>query len=417
MLLITYGRIDGMAVFREFNPIGHDRVAEDRRRHKELVEDSIKKNLVDILSEESIIGQTKNKKIKIPIRGLKEYQFVYGKNVPGVGSGDGTEKRGDVIGKEKDAKGQGNKGAGNEEGEDIYETEITVEDIMEYIFQDLNLPNLTKKKFSEIVWEGSKKKCGYQKKGIPPRLAKKKTVVEKLKRKQGMKRALREGLNDTGINEELLDQYSLDGDALVGRFPFKDDDLRYYRVKPTKKREYNAVIMCIMDTSASMDQNKKYLARSFFFMLYQFVRMKYSSVEVVFIAHSTTAKVVNEQEFFHKVESGGTYISSGYDKALEIINEKYNPAIWNIYSFHVSDGDNWSEDNDRAVKSANKLCDVCNLFGYAEIMAYGYTSAIKKRYAAEVKRDNFVSVAMKKKEDMWDALRDMLTVDIKNELE
>lgn len=406
-----------MAVFREFNPIGHDRVAEDRRRHRELVEDSIKKNLVDILSEESIIGQTKNKKIKIPIRGLKEYQFIYGKNVPGVGSGDGTEKRGDIIGRERDAKGQGNKGAGNEEGEDIYETEITIEDIMEYVFQDLNLPNLTKKKFSEIVWEGSKKKCGYQKKGIPPRLAKKKTVVEKLKRKQGMKRALKEGLDDSGTNKELLGQYSLDGGELVGRFPFKDDDLRYYRVKPKKKREYNAVIICIMDTSASMDQNKKYLARSFFFMLYQFVRMKYSSVEVVFISHSTTAKIVNEQEFFHKVESGGTYISSGYEKALEIINEKYNPAIWNIYSFHVSDGDNWSEDNDRAVKSANKLCDVCNLFGYAEIMAYGYTSAIKKRYSNEVKRSNFVSVTMKKKEDMWDALRDMLTVDIKNELE
>lgn len=406
-----------MAVFREFNPIGHDRAAEDKRRHKELVEDTIKKNLVDILSEESIIGQTKNKKIKIPIRGLKEYQFVYGKNVPGVGSGDGTEKRGDVVGTEKDDKGKGNKGAGNEEGDDIYETEITIEDIMEYIFQDLNLPNLTKKRFSEIVWEGSKKKCGYQKKGIPPRLAKKKTVVEKLKRKQGMKKALKEGTDDTKLNEDLLEQYALQDDQLIGRFPFKDDDLRYYRVKPTKKREFNAVIMCIMDTSASMDQNKKYLARSFFFMLYQFVKMKYSSVEVVFIAHSTTAKVVTEQEFFHKVESGGTYISSGYDKALNIINEKFNPAIWNIYAFHVSDGDNWSEDNDRAVKAANKLCDVCNLFGYAEIMAYGYTSAIKKRYAAEVKRDNFVPVSMKKKEDMWDALRDMLTVDIKNELE
>jgi len=405
-----------MAVFREFNPIGHDRAAEDRRRHKELVEDSIKKNLVDILSEESIIGQTKNKKIKIPIRGLKEYQFIYGKNVPGVGSGDGSEKRGDVIGTEKDGKGKGNQGAGNEEGEDIYETEITIEDIMEYIFQDLDLPNLTKKRFSEILSEGSKKKCGYQKKGIPPRLAKKKTVVEKLKRKQGMKKALREDTDEIELNKDLLQQYILDGDQLVGRFPFKDDDLRYYRVKPTKKREYNAVIMCIMDTSASMDQNKKYLARSFFFMLYQFVKMKYSSVEVVFIAHSTTAKVVTEQEFFHKVESGGTYISSGYDKALEIINEKFNPAIWNIYAFHVSDGDNWSEDNDRAVKKANKLCDVCNLFGYAEIMAYGYTSAIKKRYAVEVKRDNFVPVAMKRKEDMWDALRDMLTVDIKNQL-
>ncbi|MBC2580370.1 sporulation protein YhbH [Clostridium sp. DJ247] len=407
-----------MAVFREFNPIGHDRAAEDRRRHKELVEDSIKKNLVDILSEESIVGQTKNKKIKIPIRGLKEYQFVYGKNSSGVGSGDGTEKRGDVIGTEKEgnANGAGNKGAGNDEGEDIYETEITIEDIMEYIFQDLNLPNLTKKKFSEILSDGSKKKCGYQKSGIPPRLAKKRTVIEKMKRKQGMKKAIKEEDSRKGINEDILNQFEVENNELIGRFPFKEDDLRYYRVKPVKKREYNAVVLCIMDTSASMDQNKKYLARSFFFMLYQFVKMKYSSVEVVFIAHSTAAKIVTEQEFFHKVESGGTYISSGYSKALDIIKERYNPATWNIYAFHVSDGDNWSEDNDRAVKAANSLCDACNLFGYAEIMAYGYTSAIKKRYANEVKRSNFVSVAMKKKEDMWDALKDMLTVDIKNDI-
>lgn len=402
-----------MGIFREFNPIGHDRVAEDKRRHRELVEDSIKKNLVDILSEESIIGQTKNKKIKIPIKGLKEYQFIYGKNTPGVGSGDGTERRGDVIGKEGDAKGSGNKGAGNSEGEDIYETEITIEEIMEYVFQDLNLPNLNKKRFSEILSEGSRKKCGYQKSGIPPRLAKKRTVIEKLKRKQGMKRALEERRKNNDIKEEV--EFTLENDEIIGRFPFKEDDLRYYKVKPTKKKEYNAVVMCIMDTSASMDQNKKYLARSFFFMLYQFVKMKYSSVEVVFIAHSTSAKVVTEEEFFHKVESGGTYISSGYNKALEIILEKYNPELWNIYSFHVSDGDNWSEDNDRAVKAVNQLCDVCNLFGYAEIMAYGYTSAIKKRYAAEINRDNFVSVAMKKKEDMWDALKEMLSVDIKND--
>jgi sporulation protein YhbH len=404
MLLIIYGRIeDIMGIFREFNPIGHDRAAEDKRRHRELVEDSIKKNLVDILSEESIIGETKNKKIKIPIKGLKEYQFIYGKNVPGVGSGDGSEKRGEVIGREKDSKGTGSKGAGNDEGEDIYETEITIEEIMEYVFKDLKLPNLNKKRFSEIISEGSIKKCGYQKSGIPPRLAKKRTVVEKLKRKQGMKRALSEKYKKDEISKE------------IGRFPFKENDLRYYKVKPIKKKEYNAVVMCIMDTSASMDQNKKYLARSFFFMLYQFVKMKYSNVEVVFIAHSTSAKVVTEEEFFHKVESGGTYISSGYNKALDIISEKYNPDIWNIYAFHVSDGDNWSEDNDRAVKAVGELCGVCNLFGYAEIMAYGYTSAIKKRYTLEINKNNFVSVAMKKKEDMWDAIREMLSVDIKND--
>lgn len=392
-----------MAIFREFNPIPHDRTTEDRRRHQKLVEDSIKKNLVDILSEESLIGQNSQKKIKIPIKGIKEYQFVYGKNTSGVGSGDGSEKRGDVIGSEKEgnAKGKGNKGAGNEEGEDIFETEITLEDIFQYIFDDLELPNLKKKKISEILMEGSKKKSGYQRNGIPPRLAKKKTVVEKLKRKQGMKRALRES------NEN----------AVIERFPFKKDDIRYYRVKPRMKKEYNAVVICIMDTSASMDQTKKYLARSFFFMLYSFIKMKYEKAQVEFIAHSTVGKVVTEDEFFHKVESGGTYVSSGYQKALELIREKYNPSQYNIYAFHASDGDNWSEDNERAIKSVNELCDVCNLFGYAEIMTYGYSSTIKKKYSQDIKRDNFAMVAMQKKEDLWNAIRDMLKAEMSQSAE
>jgi len=98
-----------------------------------------------------------------------------------------------------------------------------------------------------------------------------------------------------------------------------------------------------MDNSGSMYLNKKYLARSFFFLLYQFVRYRYSHVDLVFINHSTAAREVNEDDFFHRGESGGTLISSGYEKALEIIDERYNPEIWNIYAFHCSDGDNWPE--------------------------------------------------------------------------
>ena len=37
-------------------------------------------------------------------------------------------------------------------------------------------------------------------------------------------------------------------------------------------------MLCIMDTSGSMDSMKKYLARSFFFLLYQFVSTKYQNV-------------------------------------------------------------------------------------------------------------------------------------------
>ena len=110
-------------------------------------------------------------------------------------------------------------------------------------------------------------------------------------------------------------------------------------------------MVCIMDTSGSMDTMKKYLARCFFFLLYQFIRSKYRNVEIVFIAHHTEAKEVTEDEFFHKGESGGTLISSGYQKALEIIAERYHPTLWNIYAFHCSDGDNFDTDNaDRAAR-------------------------------------------------------------------
>ncbi|MCY6371027.1 sporulation protein YhbH [Clostridium ganghwense] len=382
-----------MAIFRDFNPIDHDRAVEDKRRHKELVEDSIKKNLVDILSEESIIGQSKDKKIKIPIKGLKEFQFIFGENASGVGSGTGEEKRGDKIGTgKKQGQGKGSGGAGNADGDDVYEAEVSIEDVINYLFEELKLPNLDKKKSAEIMSEHAKKRAGYQKNGIRPRLAKKRTVVEKLKRKQGYKRALQE----TNRDEE------------IERFPFKEDDLRYHRIKQTVKREYNAVVMCIMDTSSSMDRTKKYLARSFFFLLYQFVKMRYQKVEVVFVAHSTRAKVVNENDFFHKMESGGTYISSGYSKALEIIDDKYNPEAWNIYAFHVSDGDNWSEDNQKAVQKAKELCDVCNLFGYAEVMPGTVLSTIKKKYTQEIQHKNFVVTTMKNKEELWPSLRDML---------
>lgn len=184
--------------------------------------------------------------------------------------------------------------------------------------------------------------------------------------------------------------------------------MRYYRIKKTYKKECNAAILCIMDVSGSMDNTKKYLARSFFFILSQFIKTKYSNVEVAFIAHSTIAKEVNEFEFFHKVESGGTYISSGLNKALEIIEKRFNPVYWNLYAFYVSDGDNWTEDNERAVKASKDLCEMCNMFGYAEIMSGYYSTNIKEKLVREVSSKNFVAVSIKQKNDLWFALKNML---------
>ena len=384
-----------MAIFRDntINPVEHDRSIEDRRRHRQLVEKSIKENLGDILSEESIVGETKNKKFKIPIRGIKEYQFVYGSNNKGVATGTGEEKRGDKIGSAESSGKKGNKGAGNSEGDDIYETEITLEELMDYIVEDLDLPNLDKKKYSEVITESASRKS------INPRLAKKKTVMAKTARKQGKKRALKEA----GLDDEL------------DRFPFREDDIRYYRVKTKPKKESNAVMIFIMDVSGSMDSTKKYLARSFFFVLSTFIKRKYNNIAFEFISHTTVAKQVNEYEFFHKAESGGTYISSGLNLALKLIEEKYSPEVWNIYPVYASDGDNWSEDNERAIESVKKLCEVSNMFGYAELLPSTYSTTMYYRFNKEISDKKFVSVIVKEKKNLWDALKLMLSKELKED--
>jgi len=416
-----------MAIFKEFSSSGKDRSAEDRRRHRQLVEDSIKKNIGNIIAEESIIGQRKDKKIKIPIKSIKEYQFIYGKNNSGTGSGTGDEKRGDKVGEAQgQGQGQGSGQAGNQEGEDYYETEITIDELINYLFDDLNLPDLDRKRIGELESTRYSKRSGFQRKGIPPRLAKKRSIIEKIKRKQGYERTLREIAENSSSDEienvndeQLVDDGTInDGnvETVPKRFPFIEDDLRYWRVREEHKKDYNAVVICIMDVSGSMDQSKKYLARSFYFLLYQFIRLKYANVEVAFVAHTTVAKEVSENEFFHKGESGGTYISSGYEKALEIIEQRYNPSSWNIYAFHCSDGDNWSEDNAKALEYANKLCEVCNLFGYGEIVPgyYSSVSTIKSEFQKGVKHKNFSIVTMTKKEDVLPGLKKLLEKDDSN---
>ena len=376
-----------------------DRSARDRARHKQKIRDSIRGNIADILSEESIIGHDRNKIVKVPIKSLKEYRFIYGENTPGVAQGNGQSKPGDVVERGKpgdpDAAGE----AGNDPGVDAIETDITLDELIDLMFEDLELPDLQRKALKEVESKRALKRKGYRKQGIRQRLDKKRTAKNRIRRLLAVSEA-RAAEQQPAIE---------DGD----RFPFHLDDMRYHYVTTDTKLESNAVILCIMDTSGSMGTVKKYLARSFYFLLYQFVRMKYQEVEIVFISHHTEAKEVNEDEFFHKVESGGTYISSGYEKALEVINERYHPSLWNIYAFHCSDGDNFYSDNERALAAANELCDLCNLFGYGEIKPAGtaYYSGSMLEVFKNIAKPNFQAISIEKKEDLWPGLRAFLLKD------
>ena len=383
-----------MAVFRDFKKEGIDRSAGDRRRHRQLVRKSIRENIGHVISEESIIGQSGDKRLKVPIKGIKEYRFIYGENNPGVGQGDGDSEPGQVVQKGKENQGGMPGEPGSDPGEDIYETEVTMEELIDLLFEDLNLPDMERKRFHILESERLIKTKGYRIKGIRPRLSKKKSLVQKIKRQQSIERG-------RDVSEEEREPAT-----------FHEQDLRYRHKVVTPKVFSNAVVFCIMDTSGSMDTNKKYLARSFYFLLYRFLKTRYQNVEIVFISHHTQAREVTEDEFFHKGESGGTMISSGYKKVLQIIEERYNPALWNIYAFHCSDGDNFSNDNADAIKCAQELTDVCQLFGYGEIKpthSLSWSSMIE--LYKRIESDNFVTVTIRSKDELWPAFQKFLKHD------
>jgi len=383
-------------IFRPYSSsdsLRSDRSAGDRQRHRQKVRESIRDNIADLIAEESIIGKDKDKIIKVPIRGVKEYRFIYGENVPGVGQGDGNSQPGQVIGRAQgEGRGQGQDKAGDQPGVDYYETDVTLEELIEIMFEDLELPDMERKILREVMSERLSKRKGYRRAGIRIRLDKKRTAVARIRRRLAVARS-----RGDDWDEER-------------RFPFHDDDLIYRHMVEDVRPESNAVVLCIMDTSGSMDTMKKYLARSFFFLLYQFVCTKYRNVRIVFLAHHTESREVTEEEFFHKGESGGTFISSGYNKALEIIQERYHPSLWNIYAFHCSDGDNFESDNPAALKAAKQLCEVCNLFGYGEIKPLGsrYYESSMLNIFRRLEADNFQTVLIERKEDIWPSFKAFL---------
>jgi uncharacterized sporulation protein YeaH/YhbH (DUF444 family) len=122
-----------------------------------------------------------------------------------------------------------------------------------------------------------------------------------------------------------------------------------------------------MDVSGSMTKSKKFLARSFFFLLYQFLNHKYSSVDVVFVSHTTDAKEVNEEQFFTRATGGGTMASSGLQKVKDIIDKRYHPNNWNIYTFYCGDGENWGSDNDKTMDLFKELKEINQMMCYTEI--------------------------------------------------
>lgn len=350
----------------------------DQKRHQEKIKEALRQNLVDIVSEESIIMADGSKIIRVPVRSLEEYGFRFNANKQThLGHGQGNSKMGDIIKKNNSGGNAG--GPGCEPGIDYYEAEITVDELAEIIFADLGLPNLRPLPKEE----GAKREDYYfrdvRARGIMSNLDRKRTLLQSLRR------------------------CALSGKCWDGKIQL--EDLRFRCCEEQEKPGTRAVVLAMMDTSGSMGPFEKYIARSFFFWMVRFLRTRYEDVEVVFLIHHTHAKEVTEEEFFTRGESGGTVCSSVYELALDIIEKRYPPGEFNIYAFHFSDGDNLPRDNERCLELMNRLIALCNMVGYGEIEGTFHNYSSLMALYQKIEHPSFVKVTIRDKSDVYPALR------------
>ncbi|MFS8571467.1 MAG: DUF444 family protein [Clostridia bacterium] len=317
----------------------------DAQRHEARVREAIRKNLRHLIVEETIISSRGDRKVRVPVRYLDQYRFRYGRQVT-EGAGHGPGEPGDIIAR-RGGQGSGGFAPGDAPGEDVYEAEVEVDDLVELMLEDLNLPRLAPAEAGGIDAEEIRFD-DVRRRGLMNNLDKRRTLLQNVKR------------------------HAAKGEARIGAFD--DSDLRFRVWNVRERPRARAAVYMLMDRSASMTTEKRYIAKSFYFWLTRFLRCKYREVDLVFISHDVEAQVVSEQEFFTVSSSGGTRCSSAYWLALRHIREYHPAAKWSNYAFHFSDGENLAADNERCGELMRQLLDVCRMVGYGEIRYGGWGS-------------------------------------------
>ena len=103
-------------------------------------------------------------------------------------------------------------------------------------------------------------------------------------------------------------------------------------------------------------------------------------------------------------------VSPAIDYVIEQANKRYNPSSWNIYAFHCSDGDNWGEDMEKTLRSNKVLKDMCQFYGYCEIvpederLRWNNDSQLSNSYAV-LADEKFKIGKIHKKDDVWKVFR------------
>lgn len=358
------------------------RGARDWLRHNEKVREAVRQHLPQIVAGADVLSGGAST-VRVPVRMLEHYRFRLRPSNEQQGVGQGRAKPGDRIGRpQQDSEHQRGQG-GNEDGSIQYTLEFRIDDIVDWLWEEMQLPNLEAKagRAKEDDWTRE----GWDRRGARSRLDRRRSLKESIKRR---------GIQTVGGAEPP---------------PFTDDDLRYRQLAKREQPAMQAVVILLLDVSGSMGERERQISKTFFFWAIQGLRRQYRHLDLVFVAHTSEAWEFQEDEFFRVTGTGGTVASAGLRKVREIIDARYSPSQYNVYLFYASDGENFPSDQPQAHAALEDLIDDCNYAGFLEVAPLAGTtpdSEIGKLFLNLAEEtDNVGAFRVSGNEDVWDAVR------------
>jgi hypothetical protein len=316
------------------------RGSRDWLRHGEKVREAVREHLPQIVAGADVINHGA-RTVRVPVQLLEHYRFRLQAQAQPQGVGQGKVKPGDVLGRPDSESGEGKGAGGTERGGIELMLEFKVDDIIDWLWEELQLPNLQAR--AGASEESEWKREGWDRRGVRSRLDRRRSLKEATKRR------------------------ALEPDSPA----FRNEDLRYRQLTRRRQPATRAAVFFLLDVSGSMTERDRQLAKTFFFWVAAGLRREYHSLDIVFVAHTTEAWEFNEADFFNVTGSGGTVTSSGLAKVREIAQSRFDPAGCNIYLFYASDGDNAVDDRARARSELEVLARMARYSGYLEISPNG----------------------------------------------
>lgn len=410
---------------RRLNAKGKSTVNRQRFIHR--YKKQIKQAVSDAVTRRSVTDVDKGEEVSIPTRDISEPSFHQGSGGirERVHPGNDQFMRGDKIDRPPSGEGGGS-GPGDAsdsgEGQDDFIFQISKDEYLELLFEDLELPNLQKNQLNKLV-EYQVVRAGFTNDGVPANINIVRSLRSSLARRIALSASKRAELKRLE-NEltQLEDTPGAEAEKIIAlrdeikilkeniaKVPFIDTfDLRFNNFIKKEIPSSQAVMFCLMDVSGSMDQATKDIAKRFYILLYLFLTRTYKNLEVVYIRHHTQAKEVDEQEFFYSQETGGTIVSSALKLMHEIQQKRYPETEWNIYAAQASDGDNWADDSPQCHKLLEKnILPLVRYFSYIEITNRAHQTLWREYENLQKSFSNIAVQHIKHADDIYPVFREL----------